>query len=233
MLYVESDSKEATFYFAAEENFTRNVQKSVPLLILWQTEKTVMLGNNQTIEAEVDVEFAKKEGIKIVHRPSGGGAIYTDSGTVLYSIIQPFTKDANKHREETADMIIAALKTMGINAIQEGRNDILLDGKKISGLAQHTSPTHICTHGSLLYDTDLDILTKVLIPNESKLKPKGISSIRSRVTNIRPYIKNNFTIDEFIKELKTTLFIGKEYYVYNLNANCTEITERLEVNGFR
>jgi len=215
MVFVENDSKDAAFYFATEELFTRKIKKNVPVLILWQTNNTVMLGNNQSIENEVDTVFAQKNNIKIIRRPSGGGAIYTDPGTILYSYIEPLTKEANTHREQTAAMIIDALYNMGITAVQEGRNDILLDGKKISGLAQHTSPTHICTHGSLLYDTDLEMLTKVLIPNESKLKPKGITSIRSRVTNIKPYMKMNFTIDEFKLELKNELLSDKECIYFN------------------
>jgi len=207
MVFVENDTKDAAFHFATEELFTRSIKKNVPVLMLWQTNKTVMLGNNQSVETEVDTVFAQMNNIEIIRRPSGGGAIFTDPGTILYSYIEPITKEAKNHREQTAAMIIDALLKMGITAVQEGRNDILLDGKKISGLAQHTSPTHICTHGSLLYDTDLEMLSKVLIPNESKLKPKGITSIRSRVTNIKPYMKNNFTIDEFKQALKKGLSI--------------------------
>jgi len=205
MFFVENKSYDAKIHFETEEHYTRTVKNNVPVLMLWQTDKTVMLGNNQDVEAEVNIEFAQKENIEIIRRPSGGGAIYTDKGTVLYSIIEPITKEAKIHREQTAEMIIQALAMLGVTAVQEGRNDILIEGKKISGLAQHTSPTHICTHGSLLYDTDLEILSKVLLPNESKLKPKGITSIRSRVTNIKPYIDNDYSINRFIEFLKQNL----------------------------
>ena len=107
---------------------------------------------------------------------------------------------------------------MGVPATREGRNDILADGRKISGFAQYVLNGFICTHGSLLFDADLETLTKVLIPNENKLHPKGIASIRSRVTNIKPYLKNEMNTGGFIEALKTHLLSGVEPDVYLLSA---------------
>jgi len=185
--------------------------------MLWQTDKTVMIGNNQLYKAEADYDFAEKAGINLVRRSSGGGAIYTDRGTVLYTFIEPVSSDIKTHRENTAAEIIDALGKIGASAVREGKNDILLDGKKISGLAQYTSADHVCTHGSLLYDTGLDILTRVLTPAKTKLQSKGIASVRSRVTNIRPYLKTDYSTNEFINKLKE-LITGKtncENYILN------------------
>ena len=217
MVFVENDSKDAAFHFSVEEYFTRYAQSDVPVLMLWQTGKTVMIGNNQVVTAEIDLNYAKENEIKIVRRSSGGGAIYTDSGTFLYTVIEPVTGEIINQREEVAAVIIDALGKMGITARREGRNDILVEGKKISGLAQYTIDNHVCTHGSLLYDADLNILTKVLIPNETKLTPKGITSIRSRVTNIKPYTKEKYTTAEFYSILKSHLFSNKEIINYNLS----------------
>lgn len=219
MIFVENDSIDAAFHFSVEEYFTRYVRKNVPVIMLWQADKTVMLGNNQVASAEVELDFAKESGINIVRRSSGGGAIYTDMGTVLYTVIEPVTDDIKSNREAVAGEIIEALGKMGVSAVREGRNDILIDGCKISGFAQYTSGEHVCTHGSLLFNADLDTLTKVLIPNETKLKPKGIASIRSRVTNIKPYIKANFTVDDFIENLKGHLLSDKNYMVYKINTD--------------
>jgi len=105
---------------------------------------------------------------------------------------------------------------MGVPAVREGRNDILVDGRKISGLAQYTLGSHICTHGSLLYNTDLEILTGVLIANYEKLHPKGISSIRSRVTNIKPYMDKACTVNEFMVRLKKIMLNDTEFVMYEL-----------------
>jgi len=219
MYLIEFDSKDAAYHFSIEEYFTRFMKLLKPVLMVWQTDKTVMLGNNQVVLSEVDRDFAHSMGISIIRRSSGGGAIFTDTGTVLYTMIEPLLYDNKTHREQTADIIIDALKSLDIKAVQEGRNDILLNGKKISGLAQYSSGNHICTHGSLLYDTDLEVLTNVLIANENKLHPKGITSIRSRVTNIKPNISENLSIEDFIKKIKIELLRGKDFLEYEINEN--------------
>jgi lipoate-protein ligase A len=217
VIYAEMDSMDTALHFSTEEFFTRCVKSNVPVLMLWQTEKTVMLGNNQVVEAEIDIDFATKQKIRIIRRSSGGGAIYTDIGTVLYTVIQPLIGDSKIHMEEVAANIIDALHKLEVPAAREGRNDILIEGKKISGIAQYISGNHICTHGSLLYDTDLEALTKVLIPNENKLHPKGITSIRSRVTNIKPYIKNGYTVNDFKNHIKSELLKNKQFIEYEFS----------------
>jgi len=227
LILIETDSKEAAFHFSVEELFTRYIRKNEPALMLWQADKTVMLGNNQAVEAEVDLEFALSSEVQIVRRSSGGGAIYTDLGTVLYTVIEPLSSDTGTHREKVAATVITALGKMGVTAVREGRNDILIDGRKISGLAQYTSANHVCTHGSLLYNTDLDMLTDVLIKNPAKLQPKGITSIRSRVTNIKPHIREKYTVDEFIEVLISELISGKNYKIHKFNSMENEIIKRI------
>jgi len=227
VIYIECSSKDAAFHFSIEELFARYIRKDEPVLMLWQTEKTVMLGSNQAVEAEVDLTFALESSIQIVRRSSGGGAIYTDPGTVLYTVIQPLSGETRDVREEVASSVIAALHQIGVPAVREGRNDILVEGKKVSGFAQYTSGKHVCTHGSLLYDTDLDVLTSVLVANEKKLRPKGIASIRSRVINIKPYMSQNLTVNEFINELKSTLTNGKDYTIYEFNTEDNEMISRI------
>ena len=217
VIFIENKSKDAAHHFSIEELFTRIIKLSEPVLMLWQTDNTVMLGNNQIVEAEVDLDFAAKTNINIVRRSSGGGAIYTDNGTILYTVIQPLTENAKFIREETAENVIDVLKNIGVSAYREGRNDILLDGKKISGFAQYTSGKHICTHGSLLYDADIENLTSALIPNDDKLQPKGIASIRSRVTNIRPYVNENYSTADFFNILKEGLLANTQYRTYKLS----------------
>ena len=217
MIYIENDSKDAAFHFSVEEHFTRNLRIDKPVLMIWQTGKTVMIGNNQVVSAEVDLKLASKSNIPVIRRSSGGGALYTDLGTVLYTVIEPMVNEPQVHRENLAARIINALSAMGVPAAREGRNDILAEGRKISGFAQYTSGNHICTHGSLLFDTDMDILTGILLPQPEKLLPKGIASIRSRVTNIKPYLKDDHTVNNFIDDLKHELTGGRDHSLYKLN----------------
>jgi lipoate-protein ligase A len=227
LILVENDSKEAAYHFSVEELFMRYIRKDESVLMLWQADKTVMLGNNQVAEAEVDLEYALTSAIQVVRRSSGGGAIYTDLGTVLYTVIEPLTSDAAVHRERVAATVINALGKMGVSAVREGRNDILIDGRKVSGFAQYTCANHVCTHGSLLYDTDLDTMTDVLIANPAKLQPKGIASIRSRVTNIKPHMRDNYTTKEFLELLKSELLGSRDYSTYQPGSMENEIITRI------
>jgi len=217
LLYFDINSKDAAYHFSVEEFCMRELKSEKPVLMIWQADNTVMLGNNQAVAAEVKLDYAREHGIKIVRRSSGGGAIYTDMGTVLYTLIQPIVDDVIVHREEVAAAVIGVLGAMGVTAERIGKNDILVGGKKISGLAQYTAGNFVCTHGSLLYETDLEVLSSVLVPNDDKLHPKGIKSIRSRVTNIKPYMADDLTVSEFINCLKEGLLSGKEFLEYYIN----------------
>jgi lipoate-protein ligase A len=182
------------------------------------------------VSAEVNLDYAREAGIQIVRRSSGGGAIFTDLGTVLYTIVLPY--DGKEPVQQiakvtVAGMIIEALGRMRVSAVQEGRNDILIDGRKISGLAQYLHGGHLCTHGSLLYDTDLEMLVNVLKPNEEKLKPKGIRSIRSRVTNIKPFMDTGCSVEEFINRLRQALLCGKDHSIHKPGENELEHINRI------
>ena len=232
MIYIENDIKDAAFHFSVEEHFTRGKQLDVPVLMLWSVDNCVMIGNNQVLTSEINMDYALENDVKIVRRSSGGGAIFTDSGTLLYTMIEPYTDDASAHMENTASIIIEVLSLMGVDSKREGRNDILIAGKKISGLAQFISGSHICTHGSLLYDADLDALTNVLKPNDDKLLPKGISSIRSRVTNIKPHMDASLSVAEFKKRLKQKLLDGKDFIVYEFSSEDLSRIERIHHKKF-
>jgi len=208
MLYIDNDSKDAAFHFSLEEYIVQRYPWNEPVMMIWQADKCAMLGSNQIADAEIDISYANKENIKIIRRTSGGGTIYTDLGTLLFTIIQPYEKDTypiDIAKQEVAGPVVAALNEMGVQASIEGRNDILLDGKKISGFAQYMRHGRICTHGSLLYDTDLDKLVRVLRVDDGKIKSKALKSVRSRVTNISRHMTQTSTTSEFKNQLKQAM----------------------------
>ena len=193
MILFENDSNDAAFYFAAEEYIMRSLKPKEPALMLWITGDTVMVGANQIVKAEMDEEYAKAAGINIVRRPSGGGAIFTDPGTLQYTVILPYEEKSMDldpkacMKEWLAAPLIRTLGGFAINASLEGRNDVTIEGKKISGLAQHISSGYICSHGSLLFDTDLEKLVRVLTADSEKIKSKAIKSMKARVAKISDY----------------------------------------------
>ena len=209
MLYVESESSDAAFHFSVEEYIVRDYPWNEPVFMIWQADKCAMLGANQIAEAEIDMGCAKREGIQIVRRSSGGGTIYMDLGSFLFTLIEPYTEERyqlDAAREKAAGPVVKALNMMGVPAEFKGRNDILVDGKKVSGLAQYARHGRICAHGSLLFDTDLEALARVLKTDDEKIRTKALRSVRSRVANTKDYMEHPCSVEEFREFLKRYLF---------------------------
>jgi len=198
LIYIETDSKDAAFYFAAEEYFMQHTDE--PVLMIWQTNPCVMVGRYQIAAAEVDLAYAEDAGIQVVRRPSGGGTIFTDQGTFLYTIIRS-QWEPQEARETVAWLVIESLRELGVTAKMKGRNDILVEERKISGMAQHIQYGHLCCHGSLLYDANLEILTRALRVDDEKISSKAIRSVRSRVSNIKNYYSNEDFKARFICQM--------------------------------
>lgn len=194
------------------------------IFMTWRTDKCVMLGCNQVAHAEIDIRLAEKSGIQIVRRSSGGGTIFTDPGVLLYTVILPLpyrgTSDVKRLESEYASGPVAsALRKMGVDAGVEGRNDILLNGAKISGLAQYVKGSRLCTHGSLLFSANLDDLAAVLKPDDGKIRSKALRSVRARVTNISPLLSDVEDIDDFRRLLKKNILEGQDAAEYILTAD--------------
>jgi lipoate-protein ligase A len=219
VIYIVSNSKDAAFHFSTEEYLVQHYPYNEPIIMIWQADRCAMLGCNQIAESEIDIAYAEQEHIQIVRRSSGGGTIFTDLGTFLYTMIFPYQKEQNtlQNIKETAIYpIVNTLNQIGLNAIIEGRNDILIDTKKISGFAQYTKHGRICVHGSLLFDTDLEMLTNVLHVDTEKISSKALKSVRSRVTNIKDHMPHPCSVNEFLELFKSNLFHHTSCKIHNL-----------------
>ncbi|MDR1029189.1 MAG: lipoate--protein ligase [Clostridiales Family XIII bacterium] len=219
MIYIEPKSMDAAFHFAVEEYLTGCARFDAPMLMTWQTGRTAMLGSNQVAKAEIDEAVAEENDVRVVRRRSGGGTIFTDPGSLLYTVILPWSDMADTKeilRRQVGGPIVAALTDMGIPAALEGRNDILVNGRKVSGLAQYIKGDRICSHGSLLYDTDLGLLSKVLRADRDKIRSKAIDSVRSRVANLKEYMDAPLSPAGFRSALKERLFAASEIEEYAL-----------------
>jgi lipoate-protein ligase A len=234
MIYIEPQSTDAAFHFSVEEYCMRRFAGNEIVWMIWQADKCAMLGRNQIADAEVDLEEAERKGVRVVRRSSGGGAIFTDRGTLLYSSIQPFGAgdDAKEILRAVAEPVVNALNQMGIQAVIEGRNDILVDGRKISGMAQHAGDGRLCSHGSLLYDADLEALASVLRPDEGKIKSKALPSMRSRVTNLKEYMNDPCSIKEFWDRLRQSLFEKLDLTRYDLSADDIKQIEKIRLEKY-
>ena len=174
--------RQLPFYFAVEEYVARHYTDD-DFFIGWQVHPTVMLGRNQLIENEVNTEYCKEHKIDVFRRRSGGGCIYADMGCIQFSYI---SRTANAEEAFTKYMkrMAELLQRLNIKAELSGRNDILINDRKVSGCAFYQLSNRSVLHNSLLFDTQLEHLTNALTPNKEKLQSKGISSVRQRVANI-------------------------------------------------
>ena len=177
--------------------------------MLWQNDNVVVIGKNQNAYAEVNTDYLKKHDIKIARRITGGGAVYHDMGNVNYTFISSREKAAALDFAYFTAPIIEALRSLGVNAELSGRNDLLCNGKKFSGNAQFSSETKILHHGTLLFDSDLSVLSDVLKVDPAKIESKAIKSTKSRVVNLKTELKRDMTADEFIGLILS--FVRRKY----------------------
>ena len=196
--FISSNINDPYFNLASEEYLLKH--KDGYYVYLWINSPAVIIGNNQNTLLEVNLKTAEEKNIKVVRRLTGGGAVYHDLNNICYTVIAPFSKEENNYIKFTKP-VIEFLNTIGVKAEFSGRNDICIDDKKISGNAQVIYKDRILHHGTLLFDTNLSVLSDVLVENKLKTESKGVKSIRARVTNVKEHLSTHMTCKEFFDAL--------------------------------
>ena len=186
MIYIPTPGTDACIHLAAEYYFSLEHPLPEPVLLFWQTEPTIVVGKYQNTLAEINLPYVQAHGIRVVRRLSGGGAIYSDRGNWMYSFLTE--GDGSIDFGEGSTPVIDALQALGVDASFGGRNDILLDGRKISGTAQYQLKGRSVYHGTLLFDTDVEQMIAATTVDPQKLESKGIASVRARVVNLKDYL---------------------------------------------
>ncbi len=190
MLYVDNNGiTDARLNLALEEHILRNRMDADDLLLFYVNAPAIIIGRNQNTIEEINADVVAERGIRVVRRVSGGGAVYHDLGNLNFSFM---TRDVSA-RFNRYDLfnrpVVEVLRELGVPAEIGGRNDILADGRKISGNAQFATAGRMFSHGTLLLDSNLDDVTAALRPKPGKVESKGVKSIRSRVANIREFLR--------------------------------------------
>ena len=206
MKFLLLNSHDPYLNLAVEEYMFKNSDDDV--FMLWQNEKTVVIGKNQNAYAEINTDFVTENGITVARRITGGGAVYHDLGNLNYTFISS-SRDKGIDFEYFTAPILEALRSLGISAELSGRNDLETSGLKFSGNAQCSDGKRVLHHGTLLFDSDITVLSKALSVDEEKLKAKAVKSTRSRVTNLKPLIGRELTVEEFITIISD--FVIKKY----------------------
>ncbi|MBQ1263585.1 MAG: lipoate--protein ligase family protein, partial [Oscillospiraceae bacterium] len=189
-----------SFNLALEEYLLSNF-KNGEIITLWRNEPSVIIGKNQNAYAEIDAEYVKANNITVVRRLTGGGAVFHDLGNINYTLISDYNSDNFGDFKGFAQPICEFLSRDGVSAELSGRNDITIDGAKISGTAQTVKGSRCLAHGTLLYSADISALAKALRPNQKKLEDKAVRSVKSRVGNIKDICSLSLSAEEFMKEL--------------------------------
>ncbi len=228
MIYVENNSMDPYFSFGLE--YYLMTEKRLPddkIFMFWRTEPTVMVGKYQNTLEEINEQYVKEHRINVVRRLSGGGTIYTDPNGWEFTFIS--RGNAGKICfSEYIGPVVDALRKLGVNAGFNGRNDLVIDGRKISGNAQYMLGDRTLHHGSLLFDTNIEHMVRSTTVNEYKIVSKGIKSVRDRVTNIREHLPEDMDVMAFRDFMIGALMKDKES-VYHLTDK--DIQRVREISG--
>lgn len=220
MYFVIDKSTDPQWNLAAEEYLFKHLNE--PVFRLWQNENTVIVGHHQNALAEINIDYVSQNGIKVVRRLTGGGAVFHDLGNVNFTFI-----DNRIDNEDTSSMfarftkpIIEALEGLGVKAYLEGRNDLLIDGRKFSGNAVAVYKNRVLQHGTLLFASSMADLSQALASRPEKFTGKSVQSNRSRVTNISEHLAQPMSVESFIDYMDN--FIrnnrAKDYKLYSYSS---------------
>lgn len=206
-LYFETGSNDPNYNLAFEEYLLLN-HKEGDLLMLWQNDNTIVCGVHQNVEEEINRAYVDEHGVNVVRRTTGGGAVYHDMGNLNYSFITDVGEASEMSIQSFTVPVVKALAAMGVTAEANGKNDIVVEGCKVSGTAQRIAGNRILHHGTLLFDSDISKVAGALKPKEEKFQSKSTKSVRSRVGNIRSFLPKDLTLNEFWNILKKELSEG-------------------------
>ena len=216
MKYLAMQSHDIRRNLATEQYLMNSGQMTPPFMLFYIEDNCIIVGRNQNTLEEINADFCKEHGITITRRLSGGGAMFQDMGNLCFSFVVPADEVRFGNFKDLVQPVVDALHEMGATGAEvTGRNDIVIDGKKFSGNAMYTRNGKTFSHGTLMYDVNTDMVADALHVPEDKIKSKGIKSVRSRVTNLKPYLKpeyQNLTTEQFRDEI-----IKKIYHVDNIH----------------
>ncbi|MBL4955117.1 lipoate--protein ligase [Neobacillus sp. OS1-32] len=211
MLFIDNKGiTDPRINLAIEEYALKNLDINQTYFLFYINEPSIIIGKNQNTIEEINTEYVEKNGIHVVRRLSGGGAVYHDLGNLNYSFITKDDGESFHNFRKFTEPVIAALKKLGVNAELSGRNDIEVGGRKISGNAQFSTKGRMFSHGTLMLNSEMENVAAALKVKKEKIASKGIKSVRSRVANISEFLEKKISIEEFRSFLLRNIFDGQQ-----------------------
>ena len=224
MITFINQSTDPYYNLAFEEYIFRTVREE-DVFLVWQNSPCVVAGSGQNLCREVRPALLRRLGIPMLRRVSGGGTVYHDLGNVNYSLIT--AQEGPTDYEKSLAPIVAALNRTGVPASRRGVCDLAVGEKKISGSAQRSADGRLLHHGTLLFDTDPDMVAGALRADPEKFRSKSSKSVRSRVGNIRDFLREDMDLPAFWAYLKTAL-AGEGFVTGALSPEELEAVEALK-----
>jgi len=236
MYWILNTSTDPAFNLALEEHFLNSIVADHPgYAILWQNIPTIVVGRYQNTRQEVHADFVRDRNINVIRRMTGGGAVYHDAGTLNYTFIHHLSESSSfPSFSEAGKPVAEALQKLGLPVAFSGRNDLLLDGLKVAGVAHCRQGMRTLHHGCILVETDLDILSQALNVDPTKYISKGIASVRSRVGNLANYLQERSPSSKRIcvADVRDAIMAHQAGNVYTLSLADVEAITRLREDKY-
>lgn len=195
---------------AMEEYVLKEIPTDDSYFLFYVNQPSIIIGKNQNTHEEINEQYTRENDIKAVRRVSGGGAVYHDEGNLNFSFITEDDGESFHNFKRFTQPIVDALQDMGVNAALSGRNDIEIDGKKVSGNAMFSQKGRMFSHGTLMLESDVSEVQNALKVNPKKIESKGVKSVKGRIGNINDFLDERIDIDEFKRRILANIFDGEE-----------------------
>lgn len=216
------------YYNLALEEYLLTHHMEGAIVMLWQNDNAIIVGRHQNAMEEINQQYVTEHGIRVVRRTTGGGTVYHDLGNLNYSVIADRGEDDRDEMRYFTGPVVEVLRELGAKAVFSGRNDIMIEGKKVSGTAQRIYKNRILHHGCLLFDSDLSAVSKSLHVRSEKFNSKAVKSVKSRVGNIKDYMPGEVTIEVLKERLAGKLLEDAGYEALALTEDELAGIERLK-----
>lgn len=225
--YLDLTTTDPSYNLAMEQYVFDCLPRDRMYFMLWQNDNAIIVGKYQNTLSEINLEAVGRRGIRVVRRLSGGGAVYHDMGNLNFTFITDAASGTALDMKLFCQPVVRTLAALGVHAEVNGRNDITIDGKKFSGNSQYLRQGRVMHHGTIMFNSDLSVVSEALQVDPTKFQTKGVRSVRSRVTNVADHLDRPVSLPEFRRILLENILRENPGQPYPLTPENLAAVEKL------
>lgn len=225
--YLDLTTTDPSYNLAMEQYVFDCLPRDRMYFMLWQNDNAIIVGKYQNTLSEINLEAVERRGIRVVRRLSGGGAVYHDMGNLNFTFITDAASGTALDMKLFCQPVVRTLAALGVHAEVNGRNDISIDGKKFSGNSQYLRQGRVMHHGTIMFNSDLSVVSEALQVDPTKFQTKGVRSVRSRVTNVADHLDRPVSLPEFRRILLENILRENPGQPYPLTPKDLAAVEKL------